>query len=129
MSEKNKTYYDLEERTYIFAKDVRSLTKLLPINIENNEDRKQLVRASGSVAANYIEANESFSKKDFIYRIKICRKEAKESHLFLKLLDVGNKNEIGNEQLRLINEAMELVKIFNSIAEKSEKGIKSETNE
>jgi len=120
MVELNKKHYDLEERTFKYAKDVRSLTKLLPMNIQNNEDVKQLVRASGSVAANYIEANESLSRKDFIYRIKICRKEAKESHLFLRLLDIGNKIELENEQLRLINEAIELVKIFNSIAEKSE---------
>jgi four helix bundle protein len=125
MTETPKKYYDLEERTYQFAKDVRAFTEKLIRTVENIEDIRQLVRASGSVAANYIEANEALSKKDFIYRIKICRKEAKESQLFLRLLDIDNKNEYENERIRLVNEAMELVKIFNSIAEKSEKGVKS----
>ena len=126
MTETPKKYYDLEDKTYQFAKDVRAFTKSLIKNIENNEEAKQLVRASGSVAANYIEANESISKKDFIYRIKICRKESKESSLFIRLVDTAKVNEIGKELIRLVNEALELVKIFNSIAEKSEKGIKSE---
>ena len=71
--------YDLEERTLRFAKQVRDFVKRLKKTVSNVEDIKQLVRASGSVGANYIEANEALSKKDFIMRIKICRKEAKES--------------------------------------------------
>src|SRR4051812_9670793 len=74
-----KPEYDLEERTFNFAQQVRSFVKKLPTNIWNTEDAKQLVRASGSTGANYIEANEALSKKDFAYRIKISRKEAKES--------------------------------------------------
>ena len=58
-------------------------------NLANAEDVRQLVRASGSVAANWIEADEALSKKDFLMRVKICRKEAKESRLFLRLLDTG----------------------------------------
>jgi four helix bundle protein len=73
--------YDLEDRTFIFAKDVRAFVKKIPKTVANIEDTKQVVRASGSVGANYIEANESLSKKDFVVRIKICRKEAKESRL------------------------------------------------
>ena len=73
--------YDLEERTLKFAIDSRLFLKKLPRNISNIEDAKQYVRSSGSVGANYIEANESLSKKDFCFRIKICRKEAKESCL------------------------------------------------
>ena len=71
--------YDLEDRSFTFAKDVRTLVKRIPKTVANIQDAKQLVRASGSVGANYIEANESLSKKDFLMRIKICRKEAKES--------------------------------------------------
>ncbi len=70
--------YDLEERTLKYAIDCRLFLKKIPKTISNIEDGKQLVRASGSVGANYIEANESLSKKDFNYRIKICRKESKE---------------------------------------------------
>jgi len=75
----NSKRYDLEDRTLAFAKAVRSLAKKIPRTIGNIKDGKQLVRASGSVGANYIEANEALSKKDFRMRIKICRKEAKES--------------------------------------------------
>lgn len=75
--------YDLEERTYESASSVRAFVRELPQTLSNSEDMKQLVRASGSVGANYIEANESLSKKDFIMRIKICRKEAKECRFFL----------------------------------------------
>ncbi len=70
--------FDLEGRTLTFAKDVRSLLKRVPVTMAAREDGSQLLRASGSVGANYIEANESLSKRDFLMRIKICRKEAKE---------------------------------------------------
>jgi hypothetical protein len=62
--------YDLEDRTFVFARNVRELTKQIPKTVANIEDTKQVVRASGSVGANYIEANESLSKKDFLLRIK-----------------------------------------------------------
>lgn len=91
---KNTKQYDLEERTFIFAKSTRSFVKNLPRSIGNVEDGKQLVRSSGSVSANYIEANEALSKKDFIMRAKICRKEAKESRLWLRLVDTGENIEL-----------------------------------
>jgi len=71
--------YDLEERTELFAKRCRELIRRLPRTVTNVEDARQLVRASGSVAGNYLEANDSLSKKDFRMRIKICRKESKEN--------------------------------------------------
>jgi 23S rRNA-intervening sequence protein len=71
--------FDLEERTFAFATHSRALVRRLAKTIGNVEDSRQLIRSSGSVGANYIEANESLSKKDFVLRIKICRKEAKES--------------------------------------------------
>ncbi len=61
----SKPVYDLEERTFQFAKDVRLFVKTLPKTIANIEDGKQLIKASGSVGANYIESNESLGKKDF----------------------------------------------------------------
>lgn len=115
MSQKS---YDLEERTFLFAKDVRSLVKKLPQNIINTEDIKQVVRSSGSVGANYIEANESLSKKDFAYRIKISRKEAKESVFWLRLLKSINI-DFENELNKLIDESTELKKILSTIYEKS----------
>lgn len=82
--------YDLEERTFIFAKDVRFFVKTLPKSISNTEDSRQVVRASGSVGANYREANEALSKKDFLMRMKISRKEAKESEYWLRLIKETN---------------------------------------
>ena len=86
----------------------------------NIEDGRQLIRSSGSVGANYIEANEALSKRDFIMRIKICRKEAKESRYWLKLIDTQEDLELGNERKDLEQEARELTNIFGSILRKSE---------
>lgn len=86
--EKQSKQYDLEERTFCFTKDVRLLVKQLPKTVANIEDGKQVIRSSGSIGAKYIEANEALSKKDFVMRIKISRKEAKESRYWLRLLDV-----------------------------------------
>jgi four helix bundle protein len=79
---------------------------------------KQLVRASGSIGANYIEANEAIGKKDFVMKIKICRREAKESRYWLRLIDIDGKLEA--EQARLLGEIEELMKIFGAIVRKSE---------
>ncbi len=82
----NKRIYDLEERTYLFAKNCRFLIVSLSKTISHIEDGRQLIRSSGSIAANYIEANEKLGVKDFLFRLKISKKEAKESVLLLKLL-------------------------------------------
>ncbi len=114
-----KPIYDLEERTYQFAKNVRFFVKTLPKTIANIEDGKQVIKASGSVGANYIEANEALSKKDFKMRIKICRKEAKESAYWLRLINETNNLKNANDAKSLMQEANELKKIFSSILEKS----------
>ncbi len=114
----NPKLYDLEERTYQFAKRVVFFCKKLPRTISNIEYIKQVIRASGSVGANYIEANEAFSKKDFKMRIKICRKEAKESAYWLRLIMETNVQEFEKEGTILRNESVELKKIFSAIIEK-----------
>lgn len=114
---KNTKRFDLEERTMRFAENVNILVRSLPRNITNSENGKQLTRSAGSVAANYIEANEALSKKDFIMRIKICRKEAKESRLWLKLIQ-PNENRQKDKDI-LIDEATQLMKIFGAILTKS----------
>lgn len=111
--------YDLEERTYQFAKEVRLFIKGLPYSIANTEDSKQLIRASGSVGANYIEANESLSKKDFIMRVKICRKEAKECVYFVRLIRETQPLANDQEGFRLQDEAGQLKRIFSAILERS----------
>jgi len=116
----NSKQYDLEIRTFQFAKKVRTFVKRLRMTIGNIEDSKQLVRASGSVGANYIEANEALSKKDFVMRVKISRKESKESRYWLKLVDTQDESEQENERNNLISEATELMNIFGAILRKSE---------
>jgi four helix bundle protein len=110
MTETHNSKFDLEMRTFEFAKDVRKYLKTLKFSVATNEDAKQVARSSGSVGANYIEANEAFSKKDFVHRIKIARKEAKETAYWLKLLDAPDE---------LIQESIELKKILSAIIEKS----------
>ena len=83
--------------TYQFARSVRAFVKKLPRTICNMEDVKQVARASGSVGANYIEANEALSKKDFRMRIRISRKESKETRYWLRLLDTHDNKELDAE--------------------------------
>ena len=116
----NPKKYDLEDRTLSFARNVREFVKKLPKSLATIEDSKQLVRSSGSVGANYIEANESLSRKDFILRVKICRKEAKESRYWLRLLDLSDGCEFKKQQIDLVQEAKELMNIFGAIIRRSE---------
>jgi len=109
---------DLEDRTFQFAESIGGFVRQLPRTISNIEDVRQLVRASGSVAANWIEADEAVSKKDFLLRVKICRKEAKESRLFLRLIDASTNSSAARDNLA--TEARELVLIFSSIISKNQ---------
>ena len=117
MTNDPKPKFDLAKRTAQFAMKCRDLVKLVQQDVVNREYCKQLARSSGSVAANYLEADESLSKKDFVMRIKICRKEARESRLWLKLLLVDNT--LASQRDALEDEAYQLVKIFNAIVNKS----------
>ncbi|WP_445957668.1 four helix bundle protein [Yeosuana sp.] len=108
----------MEERSYLFAKNCRFTIQKLQKTISNIEDGKQLIRSSGSIAANYIEANEKLGDKDFKFRLKIARKEAKETVLWLKLLKDLNYN-FENELAELLIEAEELRKILSAIINKS----------
>jgi four helix bundle protein len=112
--------YDLEDRTFQFAKPVRAFVKQLPRTLCNWEDVKQLVKSSGSIGANYIEANESLGKKDFLMRIRICRKEAKESRYWLRLVEPGPDPAAESERVCLVQEASELTNIFGAILRKSQ---------
>ena len=112
----NKTF-DLELRTFEFARDCRFLVRDLKKSISNIEDGKQLIRSSGSVGENYIEGNEKLGEKDLKFRIKISRKEAKESEYGLRLLKDLNKNEHERiEKLRI--EANKIRKILSAIINK-----------
>ena len=119
-TEESSKRYDLDERTLQFARDVRAFVKTVPRTVANDEDTRQLVRASGSVGANYIEANDSLSKKDFVMYIKISRKEAKESRYWLRLLDTAGRESSEETRGSLVREATELMNIFGAIVRKSE---------
>ena len=115
-SQETKTY-DPGERTLKFALNVRSYVEGLPQNMTNLEYGEQLIRASGSSGANYIEEEEALSRKDFVVRIKISRKESKESRYWLELTEPEEEQMIKKQKLS--REVMELTKIFGSIIEKS----------
>jgi four helix bundle protein len=112
--------YDLEERTFQFARDVRVFVKTLPKTITSREDGKQVIRSSGSIGANYIEANERTGEKDYTYRLKLSRKESKETIYWLRLIIETHALENQEEGNRLIDEAEQLRKIFSSIIIKAE---------
>jgi four helix bundle protein len=114
----NSKTFDLEDRTAKFTANVIAFINVCPKTTVNIELTKQLIRSAGSVGANYIEANEALSKKDFGMRVKICRKEAKESRYWLRLIEVSG-DEIEKRRQDLVNGSTELLKIFSSIIEKS----------
>ena len=116
----NKKQYDLENRTLRFAKQVRDFIKQLPKNSASFEDGKQVIRSSGSIGANYIEANGALGKKDFLMRIRIARKEAKETRYWLQLLETGDNSVLTKTRLELIQEATELMMILSAIMRKSD---------
>lgn len=113
----------LYKRLLSFAQKCQKLVITLPKTIFNIEYGKQLIRSSSSPGANYIEAIEAGSRREFTYRLRICRKEIKESAHWLKLIEDSNDETLGfqEEIRRIIKEAEELVKIFASSIITSEK--------
>ncbi|MFA5009901.1 MAG: four helix bundle protein [Patescibacteria group bacterium] len=112
-----KTLYDLENRTLDFARRINEYARALPRDVANIENAKQLVRAGGSVGANYIEANEALGKRDFAMRIRISKKEAKEARFWL-LLTQPNDTDIALRN-GLIDECTQLMKILGAILTKT----------
>ena len=113
MENKTNKKYDLENRTFIFAQNVKLYVDQLPNKTTSFEIGKQLIKSAGSVGANDIEANESLSKKNFLMRIKICKKETKEFKYWIKLsTPLKTYNSTKND---LSNELEELMKIFGAI--------------
>lgn len=115
-----KKTFDLEKRTFTFALNVRYFVRKIKNTLEAVNDKNQVLRSSGSIGANYIEANESVSTKDFVYRLKVCKKETKESIYWLELMKGITNPVLEDERKKLINEAEELLRIFISIIDKVE---------
>ena len=112
---KTEKKFDLEDRTLIFAKQIINFCKNLTNNTINFKLIDQLIRSAGSIGANYREANDSLGKKDFIHRLRIARKESKETIFWLELVKEANKNiSIDN----LIDECCQLRNILSAIIKK-----------
>ena len=101
-----------------FAKKVLDLIKFLPRTQINLIHGDQVIRSSGSIGANYIEANESIGDKDFKMKIKTCRRESKESSYWLRLVITDGSKEMEDERNYLRQEAKEFVLIFTAILKK-----------
>ncbi len=110
--------YDLEERTAQFSEKVVDLCKKAPKTVVTIPILDQLVRAGTSIGANYCEANGASSRKDFKNKIFICKKEAKESKYWLRILARAS-DEVAEECRVLWKEAQELTMIFSTIATKT----------
>jgi four helix bundle protein len=110
--------YDLEDRTERFSLAVRDFCLKLKKDVINIEYIRQLVRSAGSVAANYIEANENLGDADLKFRIKVCRKESKETKLWLNHVLVYGDSDLETERQRLLQEIFELQQIFGAILRK-----------
>ncbi|MBP9773710.1 MAG: four helix bundle protein [Candidatus Peribacteraceae bacterium] len=123
MTQSSIPHFNLENRTLVFAKKIRAFVKLIPRTIANTEDGKQLIRSSGSIGANYIEANESLGKRDFMMKVKISKKEAKESGYWLQLLDMGDNKILENERMALFKESKELMLIFGAMLRNAQQKI------
>lgn len=115
-----ETYRELEQRTLMFSKNVIQLCRMLPKDTMTNELVRQVVRSAGSIGANYREANEKLSKKDFLLRLRIARKEAKETTYWLELLEEAapaTKERI----IGLTRESQELRNILSAIIAKADR--------
>ena len=119
MNQTKKSTFDLEDRTLEFAKRIIRMCKELPSNTVNFKLIDQIIRSAGSIGANYREANDSLGKKDFLMRMKISRKEAKETNFWLELIIEANP-DFKNKIQDLLIESVELKKIFSAIITKSE---------
>ena len=115
-----KHNFDLEKRTTDFALKVIRLCRSVPKDSVNNRITGQLAGCSGSIGANYREANDSLGKKDFLNRLRITRKEAKETIHWLVILREANEKQYYNEIDECIKEAMEIKNIFSTIINKVE---------
>ena len=112
--------YNLEERTETFSLRVRDFCRQLKLDLITRVYVVQVIRAAGSVAANYIEANENLGTNDLKMRIRICKKESKETRLWLRHIETASETELDNKRIALIKEANELMLIFASVLRKLE---------
>lgn len=109
-----KIKYDLEERTAKFGEAIIKFTKKIPENLATKSLILQLIKAGTSIGANYCEADDAESKKDFKHKIGICKKEARETKYWLRMIVVAVP-ALKEEAEKLRQESKELNLIFNAI--------------
>jgi len=118
MQERENSKFNLEERTAVFGEKVIEFLKILPITLLNKPLLSQLIRSASSVGANYMEANNAESRKDFIHKIGICKKEITETKHWLRMLSRLHQDK--NPEIKLLwHEAQELTLIFSKILSSS----------
>lgn len=124
----SKNRYDLEERTAHFGEDIIEFAKKVPKNVVTMPITNQLVKAGTSVGANYCEADDAESRNDFRHKIGICKKEARETKHWLRMIAVAVP-ELKEEAMRLWQESKELHLIFNGIVNSLKKNIRHQSLE
>jgi four helix bundle protein len=112
--------YDLEQRTEIFSLAVRDFCRKLKLDVITRVYVSQVVRSAGSVASNYIEANDNLGKNDIKMKIRICKKESKETRLWLKHIETEKDSGLDATRIGLLKESEELMLIFAAILRKLE---------
>ena len=110
--------YDLEERSFVFAKDVIDITNRLSETETNRHFVRLVIRSTTSIGANYREVNDALGKKDFVFRLRISRKEVKETVFWLKLIQHNNFS-LSDETSKLVEESIESRNILSSIIKKT----------
>ena len=111
---KSEQKYDLEERTAKFGESVISLAKTIPVNLVTTSLIPQLVRSGTAVGANFCEADDAGSRKEFIYRVSLCKREARETKHWLRMI-VRAEPTFREAAAQLWQEAKELNLIFSAI--------------
>ena len=114
MTQESNKKYDLRERTAKFGEDIINFAKKIPEDSITRPLISQLVRAGTSVGANYCEADDASTRKEFFYKIGTCRKEAKEAKHWLRMI-ITAVPSLKDEATMLSNEAQELNLIFSAI--------------
>jgi len=106
--------YDLEERTAKFGEAIISFARRVPVNLITTPLIPQLVRAATSVGSNYCEADDAGSKKEFMYRVSLCKRESRETKHWLRMI-VKAEPALRDQAAPLWQEAKELNLIFSAI--------------
>ena len=111
----DKKRYDLEERSESFSLGIRNFCRKLKFDVITKVYISQVIRSASSIAANYVEANDNLGKNDLKMKVKICKRESKETRLWLRHIETFQDSELEATRLDLLKESEELMLIFAAI--------------